>query len=974
MMILFVLLLLLSIFGESSSVDVIFRVPEGRNAGTFIGNIAEETHFIDSMPSQDRGSITFSQLHESIMEDFELFNITNSGKMYTTSVLDAESLCKYNSECFRMVEIAVRQEESFVRILEIKIIIDDINDNAPEFSSKHINLQFSETDREGFMKSIPNALDKDVSSLYNLINYQLYKSPDEPFSLSVNKKVDGTAKIGIMLEEALDRELKDSYTLQVVARDGGSPPKEGVLDIQISVTDENDNSPTFSQDIYNVSINNGFRKDIPVYVLHATDLDSRKNGEIQYQFGSKTSPLAKSHFTINEKTGEIFQSRTDYGERKQTYKLYIEATDKGNPPLSSTAIVFINILNEENNAPRIDMKFVSKFEGNRVTISEGVKVGSFIAYVKVIDNDVGLNGEVSCKLQHEKLELRSLGTNKYKVVIKSTVNRESESQLNFAVECEDKGLPPLQTKRMFTVQIKDVNDIQPHFSRDSFKFLTYENEKPNFPIGLINATDQDQGSGGQLSFSLLNDHNHILPFKISNFGFIMTTEQLDREQQDMYRFKVLVKDNGTPALSNTATVIVEVMDKNDNPPYFTFPSVNPFSLDVHYHPQSKSDITTLRASDRDGHVNAFLKYEILAGNAKQLFTINPYTGTVSYSRSVYQNDAGSYELTFVVKDSGTPVLSATTTLSLTLTVSNNTSKMYTATNKGSDKKIHFNLVAVIVIAAVIVSVAIVVSIAICIIQKNNQRKFLYTNEVGGNNKFAEERRPSEYVSECVSPQYDISIAMVSDNSLKRNTQTGTLKKESLPRHKPGQNWKNSPTGILHQNILQGTHQEATVVTAGMNKEDQMMRVRDMQTIPNAENLTDCWSENTSEHYETLAALKSCNPDQLKIIDSKSSQKTSPVPSAAAAHNKTIFTNNVSKNSSPSSYQYNSGPNITSNNDVIDLKSIRVNNCNPNITRPLLQPQPSPTPKPQPQGWNLPTKNSFTTYTKPLPAIPKTICS
>ncbi|XP_029645575.1 protocadherin beta-13-like isoform X1 [Octopus sinensis] len=938
----------LFILGESLSVDVIFHVPEGHSPGTFIGNIADETHFLDSMPPQEHGSVTFSQLHESISEDFELFNITNSGKMYTTQILDAESLCKYNSECFKMVEIAVRHEESFVRILEIKIIIDDINDNAPEFSSKQIKLQFSETDREGFMKSIPNALDKDVSTLYNQINYQLYKNLDEPFSLSVNKKVDGTAKIGIMLEEALDRELKDSYTLQVIARDGGSPPKEGILDIQISVTDENDNSPSFSQDIYNVSINNGFRKDIPVFVLHATDLDSGKNGEILYQFGSKTSPLAKSHFTINEKTGEIFQSRTNYGERKQMYKLYIEAIDNGNPPLSSTAIVLINILNEENNAPRIDMKFVSKFEGNRVTISEGVKVGSFIAYVKVIDNDVGLNGEVSCQLEHDKLELRSLGTNKYKVVIKNTVNRESQSQLNFAVECEDKGMPPLLTKRMFTVQVKDVNDIQPHFTRDVFKFLTYENEKPNFPIGLINATDQDQGSGGRLSFSLLNDHNHALPFKISNFGFIVTTQMLDREQQDIYKFKVLVKDNGIPPLSNTATVIVEVMDKNDNAPYFTFPSVSPFTLDVHYHPQSNSDITTLRASDRDSHVNAFLKYEILSGNGKQLFTVNPYTGTLSYYRTVYQNDAGLYDLQFVVKDSGTPVLSATTILSLTLTVSNNTSKMFTPIGIEADKKIHFNLVAVIVIAAVIVSVAIVVSIAICIIQKNNQRKFLYTNDVGGNNKFAEERRPSEYVSETVSPQYDISITMVSDNSMKRNTQTATLKKESLPRHKPGQNWKNSPTGILHQNIIQGTHQEATV-TSGVNKEEEhMLMVHDhfneIPTLSNAESGTG-WNEENTVHYETLAALKSCNPDQPKIMDDKSSQKTL---------NKPMFTNSTTK----CSYQHSPGQNTTSN-DVIDLKSFRVNSTNPNIT---------------PQSWNLPTRNSFTSYAKPLPAIPKTICS
>ena len=137
---------------------------------------------------------------------------------------------------------------------------------------------------------------------------------------------------------------------------------------------------------------------------------------------------------------------------------------------------------------------------------------------------------------------------------------------------------------------------------------------------------------------------------------------LDHEFQNIYKFQVFVKDNGIPSLNNTVNVIVEVTDKNDNAPYFTFPSVNPYNMDVVYYRHHSKNITHLKAADGDSQENAFLKYEIIRGNDKQIFSMNQYTGLLSFNRVLSQQDAGSYELVFVVKDSGSPVLSATTSM------------------------------------------------------------------------------------------------------------------------------------------------------------------------------------------------------------------------------------------------------------------------------------------------------------------------
>ncbi|GAB1604327.1 protocadherin beta-15-like isoform X1, partial [Argonauta hians] len=805
---------LLFILKISYCVDQVYHVKENQRSGIFIGNIASDTRIWRSISAQQSSTETvlwFSKLEKEISTPTpQLFNITKTGELYTAQTLDAEALCKYGLECFKMVDVAVQNKLSFVKILELKIIIEDVNDNPPKFPITSNDLYFSETDGRGTIKSIPNAIDSDVGIQNSKITYHLRDNLNDLFALSVIEKIDGTAKLGIFLQQKLDREMKDSYMLEVMARDGGSPHLQGSLYVKISVTDENDNSPVFSQNVYNVSMNDDYFQGTSFIQVTATDPDSGVNGKVTFKFGSKTPSNHRMYFKVHENTGEISLIKKLPVRAKKVYKLFVEATDGGHPPLSSTAIVLVHVVNQQNNAPVIDMNFISRSKENNAMVSEAIKVGGFIAFVKVTDEDVGKNSEVSCDLQHEKLQLRSLGKNKYKIVVKNLINRETESYIESTIFCEDNGSPPMKTERKFSIQVKDVNDIQPQFTKSTFKFLTYENENTNFPVGFVNATDTDLGPGGQLSFYLFNERGINLPFKISGFGFISATQSLDRERQNVYKFKVLVKDNGTPSLNNTANVIIEVMDKNDNPPYFTFPSANPFNLDVHYHPQSKSGITTLRASDRDSHVNSFLRYDIYEGNDKQLFKVNPYTGVLSFSRTVYQNDAGSYNLVLAVKDNGTPVLSATTTLSLSLTVSNTTARMYTAEDTESDNRIHINLMIIIVVAAVIVSIAIVVSITVCILRKNNQSDLQYSCRVDDSTNHLRETAPTEYNSEQMCHD-DMPVSVESYGTNQRNGPTLILRRDLHSKYESSHDWKTPASGIQPQNVLQESLQIKKVV-------------------------------------------------------------------------------------------------------------------------------------------------------------------
>ncbi|XP_052829025.1 protocadherin beta-3-like [Octopus bimaculoides] len=847
------MVLLVLLMAESCwCVDHIYNVKENNDLNSYIGDIVTDIHLLDNIQSRDNNNkLTFNVLHGNTDGDVQLFNVTPGGQIYTAAMLDAETLCQYNVECFRILEIAVQHGHSFLKILEVKVMIEDANDNSPIFPNKEFHLQYEENALIGTKEILPNAIDKDVSIQNTMINYKFKEDEDIPFKLVLSHDLSETDLLELVLENKLDRETKSNYHIQLVATDGGTPPKEGVMDINILVKDKNDNSPVFSQSIYNITVNDKHQINKPIFIFSATDMDEGENGRISYIISSKTPETMKTLFRLDKVTGELFMTK-EYKFGK-LYKLFIEAKDNGIPHRISRATVLVNGVSHLNNPPNIDVKFVLKTTGNTAVISEATQIHSFVAYVKVIDNDSGVNGHVKCHLQNRYLQLISISEKKYKVVVKSEIDRESEKRFNFTIKCQDNGLSPLKVRKQFSMLVTDINDVQPQFSQDTFKFLTYENEHKDFPVGYVNATDPDIGDGGQLTYSLLSNGKDVLPFQISDVGFISTTESLDREEKNMYEFKVLVKDKGTPSLENTANVVVEVMDLNDNSPYFSFPNVDPFSLNVHYHPRSDHDITVVRASDRDSQHNAFLTYEILRGNEKHLFQMNHHSGVLSFSRSLYQNDAGFYELELGVKDSGSPVLSSTTTFSLTLTVSNNTSKLFKTPSKTtteSSNGLQLNVMIVIVIAAVIVSVVIVISISICIVHRLKQTDSNHDNSVDMYHKVTPTLNiQSKYTFDptCVLPgvQYTVERNMT-------KSQQPTVDMEDIHcRTALCDRWGNSAFTEPCEQIFTPREESMSPGYRELNSTDQFS---EMLTLSSHTDSSQGWNVGSTGHYEELPDL------------------------------------------------------------------------------------------------------------------------
>ncbi|GAB1604116.1 protocadherin beta-15-like, partial [Argonauta hians] len=853
------------------SVDITYHVKEEGSPHAYIGDIAVDSNLSHSLTHQQHTLITFTQLQRTVSSGSHLFNVTNTGKLYTTETLDAESLCTYNKECSRKIKVAVRREENFMKILRIKIIIQDINDHHPEFAEHQIKIEFGEKEAKGSTKSIPNAIDRDISLLNSNISYKL-KDKSRKFSLSTVEGFNRIPRLEIMLQEKLDRELKDTYMLQLVAKDGGIPSKQSSLNIEIIVTDVNDNQPKFSQEFYNTTISDRHHVSSPVFVLSATDLDTGQNGDITYYLHRNTNKNVKRYFKLNPKTGEIFIDEIFSRSKVNMYQLYIEARDSGKPPLGSMTTLIINVLNNQNNAPIINIDFVNPLAKTTTAISEASKINSFIAYLIVIDTDSGPNGQIKCNINHKLFQLSYMDSKEYKILLKQPLDRETMDHYVVSIVCHDMGSPPLKAKKQFSVKVTDVNDVEPHFTKDTFQFLTYENQKVDFPIGFINATDPDLGDGGQLTYSIINNNNNDnIPFELSKDGFISTSQSIDREMKDMYKFEVLVKDNGTPSLNDTANIIIEILDKNDNAPYFTFPMNDPYNLDVHYHPNSKKDITILKGSDKDTGNNAFLTYGIRRSNDKNLFTVNSHTGVLSFSRTVYQNDAGTYDLLFVVKDSGSPAQSATTVIILTLFVSNDTSQMMTAVHLQTGSKLNMTWILIIVAAAVILSVAIVVSITLCVFKCINHASD--SPATRDNPKFVSQTEMRQILFHTNNP---VSITSNAEDIFHRNFHSINPVSYYSASDEPVYDWKYSTTPRKLPPVPQHYNKD---IEKGSAEEkcynDTMMRSNNLNnTMPSQKERNRGWSEADITQQTTRAAeYSNYQPNIPPTVKSEFEQET-----------------------------------------------------------------------------------------------------
>ncbi|XP_006866296.1 PREDICTED: uncharacterized protein LOC102837094 [Chrysochloris asiatica] len=683
---------------ETGKGQVHYSVPEEAKHGTFVGRIAQDLglELAELVPRLFR---VRSKGHGELLE----VNLQN-GILFVNSRIDREELCGRSAVCSIHLEVIVDKP---LQIFHVEVEVKDINDNPPTFPVKVQKLFISESRMLDSRFPLEGASDADIGA-NSVLTYKL--SSSDYFTLDVNSKNEENKQVELVLKKSLDREEAPEHNLFLTAADGGKPEFTGTVQLLVTVLDVNDNAPNFDQSEYEVRIFENAENGTVVIRLNASDRDEGVNKEILYSLNSLVSSMVFAQFSIDPNTGEItIQKNLDF-EKVNSYKIRVDATDKGHPPMVGHCTILVKILDINDNAPQITLTSLS------LPVREDAPLGTVIALITVFDQDDGENGQVICSLTpHAPLKLVSTFKNHYSLVLDSILDRERVSAYEVKVTARDLGLPSLSATASLFMEVADVNDNAPTFAQPEYTVFVKENNLPGSHIFTVSARDADAQENALVSYSLVERRvgERALSSYVSvhaESGKVYALQPLDHEELELLQLQVSARDAGFPPLGSNVTLHVFVLDENDNAPALLPPGSGgaggavselvPRSVDAGH------VVAKVRAVDADSGYNAWLSYELqpAAGGARSPFRVGLYTGEVSTTRALDEADALRQRLLVLVKDHGEPPLTTTATVLVSLVESGQALKTSSRTSLGTAGReaalVDVNVYLIIAICAV----------------------------------------------------------------------------------------------------------------------------------------------------------------------------------------------------------------------------------------------------------------------------------
>uniref|UniRef100_A0A673FKM9 Protocadherin-16 n=1 Tax=Sinocyclocheilus rhinocerous TaxID=307959 RepID=A0A673FKM9_9TELE len=577
---------------------------------------------VDLSPSATYRFIEMDQTSRSFAVD------QYSGVITTTKSLDYEDQAVHTLRV--EASDSVHQTEA-----EISIKVLDVNDNPPVFSQESYQVKCIILNYYSYVVSV-SATDKD-SGQNGRISYRLLSSPARGFyidpdngSVFTNKPLSYVAN-GNMLR------------LLVEARDSGDPNLFSVTSVDIEVVDFNDNAPFFTQNSYEVSVPEDASVGSTLLTLFAEDKDySNKNTHLEYAIvgGNDERRFCLEVVSIpgeaqSRTVGQIVLCDTLNREATDTYLLTVTVTDRGTPPLNSSTVVLVKVLDINDNAP-----VFSSLEYH-AQVTENSPLSTALIYVSAYDPDLGANGTVTYNIiSGNNRGLIRVDSATGILEVNGTLDYEEDSKFTLTVQASDGN--PSDKKISFAVVfilVLDENDHSPFFMFPTHNCSVPENLPAFTHVCTVHAVDEDAGTFGLLTYSILTpcfvDYDSTNPEKKEAFGIdpltgdIHTKQTFDFEGESEFCFVVEARDKGDQVA--TLRVRIEIEGIDEFSPIFT-QNVYHFSLPTNV--RVGQSIGQLMAMDHDGGLDGLVEYSLV--NPSPFFSVNKTTGYLYISNSVYQ--------------------------------------------------------------------------------------------------------------------------------------------------------------------------------------------------------------------------------------------------------------------------------------------------------------------------------------------------
>ena len=505
-----------------------------------------------------------------------------------------------------------------------------------------------------------------TAEVFRTLEYKILDDTEYKALLTLDSQT-GALFTAVQIDRENIQSCKDKpecvMTLQIAAN-SATTPTFYIIMTKIVVNDINDNSPTFPDPVFPISISESESVGYAFTVPAAVDRDTgNNNGIVSYEifpsngtFGLNVTKKLDGSFLV-----QLVLKQPLDRETQEQYVVFVFAKDGGATPNSGKLQVDITVADVNDNPPVFTESIYN------ISVSEDTQPGTTILHLTATDKDKGENSKLEYKFSPHSPDKSSLNTlfainnSTGEIYLLTKLVYEANEIYTIIVEATDKGQRPKVAQAKVNIKVEDAGNNQPIvkvnlLSGSGSSVSLSESAKVGAFVAHVNVKDADTGDNGR--FECLANPNLFAIESLGTDYKVVIKTKLDREVTDTHNVTITCRDFGTPRLSSSESFVVNVVDDNDEDPVFLKDLYVAMVVENYTVGQT---VVQVSATDEDIGDNAHVQY-YLHSDAGSNFAINSNTGVITARTSFDRETTKDYKFRVLAVDQGDPQRTGTSTV------------------------------------------------------------------------------------------------------------------------------------------------------------------------------------------------------------------------------------------------------------------------------------------------------------------------